>query len=144
MNKNIPTHAFPNDPCNESENQEQRVSKESATQAAARAAHEANRAYCLALGDESQVPWEEAPDWQVASCLAGVLGVMAGNGPEQSHACWLKEKEAYGWVYGPVKNVEKKTHPCMVPYEDLPPSQKSKDLIFVSTVRAVLSSLGWM
>jgi hypothetical protein len=69
---------------------------------------------------------------------------MAGNGPEQSHACWLKEKEASGWVYGPVKNVEKKTHPCMVPYEDLPPSQKSKDLIFVSTVRAVLSSLGWM
>lgn len=31
---------------------------------AAQAVHEANRAYCKACADESQVSWDEAPDWQ--------------------------------------------------------------------------------
>ena len=33
-------------------------------EACARASHEANRAYCLAIGDASLAPWEQAPDWQ--------------------------------------------------------------------------------
>ena len=38
----------------------------------ARVAHEANRAYCLSLGDPSQLPWEEAPDWAKESAIDGV------------------------------------------------------------------------
>lgn len=106
-------------------------------EACARAAHEANRAYCIAIGDESQPPWETAPEWQKMSARNGVAGALAGNTPEQSHAGWLKEKTEAGWVFGPVKDPEKKTHPCMVPYVDLPTSQKVKDTIFLSTVRAV-------
>lgn len=30
----------------------------------ARVCHEVNRAYCQALGDNSQPTWEEAPQWQ--------------------------------------------------------------------------------
>lgn len=41
-------------------------------EACARAAHEANRAYCLALGDTSQLPWEEALGWQRDSAIKGV------------------------------------------------------------------------
>lgn len=32
---------------------------------------------------------------------------------------------------------EKKQHPCMVPYAELPPEQKAKDSIFVGVVRAM-------
>ena len=32
-------------------------------------------------------------------------------------------EEADGWKYGPVKDPEKKEHPCFVPYDDLPPSR---------------------
>lgn len=38
----------------------------------AKICHEANRAYCQALGDNSQVPWGEAPDWQKQSAVKGV------------------------------------------------------------------------
>lgn len=109
-------------------------------EAAARAAHEANRAWCIAHGDTSQPSWDDAPDWQRSSCLKGVGGVMAGNGPRESHEGWLAEKVAAGWVYGPVKDPEAKTHPCMVAYEDLPPEQRAKDGIFVGVVRAVLEA----
>ena len=46
-------------------------------EAAAHASHEANRAYCLSLGDKSQRPWDAAPDWQKASARDGVLAVVA-------------------------------------------------------------------
>lgn len=110
-------------------------------EAAAIAAHESNRAYCLALGDASQPPWADAPEWQRSSAIKGVYGVVAGNTPEQSHECWLEEKRATGWKYGPIKDPEKREHPCFVPYSDLPPEQRAKDHVFVSVVRAMMSAL---
>lgn len=110
--------------------------------ACARAAHEVNRAYCVAIGDTSQVVWEDAPDWQKTSARNGVAGVLKGNSPEQSHESWLAEKKATGWKHGPVKDPEKKEHPCFVPYAELPPEQRAKDLLFVTTVRTVAQALG--
>lgn len=106
-------------------------------EACARAAHEVNRAWCIAHGDASQPTWDEAPGWQRSSALNGVVGVLAGNGPEQSHESWLAEKRATGWKYGPVKDPEKREHPCFVPYASLPPEQKAKDALFVNTVNAL-------
>lgn len=110
-------------------------------EACAQAAHEANRAYCLAIGDTSQVAWPVAPEWQRESARKGVKGALAGNTPEQSHESWLAEKVATGWVYGPVKDPQAKTHPCMVPYGQLPPAQRAKDTLFLAVVRAVAKAL---
>jgi len=105
-------------------------------EACARAAHECNRAFCLATGDTSQPPWEDAPEWQRSSALAGVRGALYGATPEQSHEGWLAEKRATGWVYGPTKDPAAKTHPCMVPYDDLPVAQRMKDHLFLAVVLA--------
>ncbi len=105
---------------------------------AARTAHEVNRAYCIGLGDDSQLPWDEAPLWQRTSAMAGVKGVIAGNTPRESHESWLAEKRATGWQYGVVKDADKKTHPCFCSYDELPPAQRYKDTIFVAAVRGVL------
>lgn len=110
-------------------------------EACARAAHEANRAYCFALGDRSQPAWEDAPEWQRKSALAGVEGALAGNTPEQSHAGWLALKIVEGWVWGPVKDPEKKKHPCMRPYAELPPDQRAKDALYLAVVRATAKAL---
>ena len=110
-------------------------------EACARAAHEVNRAYCLALGDASQPSWEDAPDWQKSSARNGVSGALAGNTSEQSHESWLAEKAATGWKYGPVKDPEKKEHPCFVPYAQLPTAQQGKDYLFTSTVREMAKAL---
>ncbi len=110
--------------------------------ACAVAAHEMNRIYCNAIGDTSQVPWDLAPEWQRTSALNGVDGVFAGNGPGASHEGWLAEKVATGWKFGPVKDPEKKEHPCMVPFHELPFDQQQKDHIFVQTVHTMAAALG--
>ncbi len=105
----------------------------------AKVCHEVNRAYCQALGDDSQPIWEDAPDWQKESAVNGVAFHIANPdaGPDHSHNAWLREKEAAGWKYGPVKDAEKKEHPCFVPYDQLPTDQKAKDYIFRSIVHVL-------
>ena len=112
--------------------------------ACARAAHEANRAYCIAIGDLSQVAWESAEKWQVDSAIAGVRGVLVDkNTPEESHETWVQQKVNDGWIHGPVKDPAHKEHPCIVPYSKLPSTQKRKDEIFVEVVWAIALALGW-
>lgn len=98
----------------------------------AKVCHEANRAYCAALGDHSQPSWDDAPDWQRKSAISGVQFHYANPnaGPEASHNNWLKDKDAEGWVYGEVKDPVAKTHPCFVPFNELPLEQQAKDYIF--------------
>jgi hypothetical protein len=112
------------------------------TIAIARACHEVNRAYCQAIGDNSQVPWDDAPEWQKESAVLGVE-LHANNhnaGPQSSHASWMQQKVADGWKYGPIKDVDKKEHPCMVPFSDLPKEQQAKDYIFSAVVLSMLGA----
>lgn len=106
----------------------------------AHVAHEVNRAFCRAIGDNSQKSWEEAPEWQVKSAINGVKFHVENPDaqPEDSHKSWLAEKERDGWVYGEVKDEVKKTHPCCVPYDQLPENQKAKDYIYSAVVKTLL------
>jgi len=102
----------------------------------ARICHEANKAYCESLGDFSQFSWLQSPDWQKNSSIAGVkfrLNNIHGT-PEEQHQAWLVQKRETGWKYGPVKDVDKKEHPCFLPYNNLPELQKVKDVLFISIV----------
>ena len=109
--------------------------------------HEANRAYCAALGDFSQPQWDFAPQWQRNSAINGVefhLKILDSGQepkPSASHDSWLKEKRDSGWVYGPVKNPEIKEHPCCVEYDELPLDQKMKDYIFAGIVKSIWTAL---
>lgn len=111
--------------------------------AIARVAHEVNRGYCLALGDTSQPAWDDAPDWQKDSARAGVRQIVVNPNttPEQSHEGWLAQKEADGWHYGTVKDPVLKTHPCFVPYHELPAEQRAKDYLFGAVVRSMTAVL---
>jgi hypothetical protein len=102
----------------------------------AKVCHAVNRKYCQAIGDMSQVHWEDAPQWQRDSAINGVKYHLANvdASPADSHISWLKEKVETGWVYGPIKDVEKKQHPCCVPYDQLPKEQKAKDYIFSQVI----------
>ena len=104
----------------------------------ARVTHEANRALQIIQGDPAPSPsWDDAPTWQRASAVQGVEGALAGATPEQSHAGWLKFKTDAGWQYGPTKDEAALTHPCIVPYAELPEDQKLKDHLFTAIVGAL-------
>ena len=108
----------------------------------ARIAHEVNKAYCESLGDNSQLTWDDAPDWQKQSAVMGVNFHVdnPNSGPEASHNSWLAEKEKDGWKYGIVKDVERKTHPCMVPFDQLPREQQAKDFIFRGVIHGCIDA----
>lgn len=105
----------------------------------AQVCHEANRAYCTTQNDDSQKSWEDAPHWQRVSAIKGVEFILSNPDatPEDSHKSWLAEKEATGWVYGEEKNTDKKTHPCYLPYDQLPIFQRRKDHLFRAIVLAL-------
>lgn len=113
----------------------------------AQAAHDANRAYCMALGKDVQPPWDEAPETTKQSLRDGVKFHLVEDGgfdPEKSHARWMETRGKQGWRYGPIKDEAKGIHPCFLPYHELPEDQKVKDRIFVSVVRAVWFALNSM
>jgi hypothetical protein len=104
----------------------------------ARLCHEVNRAYCRAIGDFSQVPWGQAEEWQRQSAIAGAQKAVDDPDatPEQMHESWMAQKIADGWKYGDEKDPEAKTHPCLIPYHDLPLQQRTKDHLFLGVVNA--------
>ena len=59
------------------------------------------------------------------------------------HDTWMKERLAAGWKYGPKRNDDKKTHPCLVPYDELPESEKKYDYATAEAVVAKLRELGY-
>lgn len=103
------------------------------------ACHQANKAWCEVNGDMTQKDWAEAEDWQRESAIKGVEFALANPDAPASaqHDAWSADKVANGWVYGKVKDAEKKTHPCLVPFEQLPEFQQKKDRLFKAIVEAL-------
>lgn len=107
--------------------------------AIARVCHQANQAWCDVNGDWSQEDWEDAEEWQRESAIKGVQFRIANpNAPESAqHDAWMADKVAGGWVHGEVKDADAKTHPCIVPFEELPEFQRKKDKLFCAIVDAL-------
>ena len=80
--------------------------------------HVANRAWCAMHGVVHALTFPDAK-------------------PEDSHNNWMALKMAEGWVYGEFKDPVAKTHPCMLPYDQLPEWQQKKDALFLAIVRAL-------
>ncbi len=101
--------------------------------------HEANRAWCEGNNDFSQKKWEDAEIWQQEAAIAGVKFRLENPDVPVSatHNDWMANKLADGWKYGPNKNMEIKTHPCLIPFDDLPEYEKKKDYLFQAIVKAL-------
>lgn len=103
--------------------------------------HEANRALQRITRDPARSPeWPDAPAWQRDSAVAGVERALAGATPAELHQAWVDAKVADGWTYGPAKDGDAKTHPCLLAYDQLPAEQRIKDVLFTSIVTALTSA----
>ena len=57
-----------------------------------------------------------------------------------SHEVWGKQRISDGWQYGSRRDDESKQHPCLVPYDELPESEKEYDRVLaVETIKLILS-----
>ena len=85
-----------------------------------------------------QQPFNEKIDqYQFESLIDGIRyqDKHPDNTPLQNHENWMKKKESQGWVYGDVKDFDKKTHPDLVPFNELPIVEQLKDTCDSTTHR---------
>ena len=105
----------------------------------AMACHDVNKAYCESIGDFSQVSWDDAAENIKESARYGVMYRLMnpGSSPSAQHEVWREFKAKDGWIFGAEKDAEKKTHPCIVSFEQLPEFQQKKDALFGAIVTAL-------
>ena len=65
----------------------------------------------------------DTSDVELPEELKPLVEEMAKN----VHEVWAETRIKQGWTYGEQRNDELKTHPCLVPYEDLPEEEKVYD-----------------
>ena len=59
---------------------------------------------------------------------------------ENAHDNWARQRLAEGWRYGPERNDERKENPDLVPYGQLPDSEKEYDRsAALETLKAIVS-----
>ncbi len=57
-----------------------------------------------------------------------------------THENWSRRRMAEGWRYGPRRDDPRKEHPSLVPYDQLPESEKDYDrTTAMETVKTILS-----
>ena len=71
--------------------------------------------------------------------LAALAEALARN----VHELWAQKRLAEGWKYGTARNDEKKEHPCLVPYENLPESEREYDRITATETLRAIVALGY-
>lgn len=59
------------------------------------------------------------------------------------HEVWAQSRIEEGWTYGPVRDDTKRQTPCLVPYEDLPESEKAYDRNTAMETIKLIISLGY-
>jgi hypothetical protein len=74
-----------------------------------------------------------------AISLPEELGALTERLAENAHDLWAEQRLAQGWSYGPQRDDEQKQHPCLVPYDQLPDSEKEYDRVAaLGTLKAIL------
>ena len=59
---------------------------------------------------------------------------------QHAHDVWAAQRISEGWTYGPQRSDSAKQHPCLVPYADLPESEKEYDrAAALQTLKAIIA-----
>lgn len=62
---------------------------------------------------------------------------------ENTHDIWALKRMEEGWRYGPQRKDETKEHPCLVPYDELPDSEKEYDRATALETLKLIKALGF-
>lgn len=65
----------------------------------------------------------DTSDIELSPDMEALVELVAKN----VHEVWAESRLSQGWTLGPKRSDELKTHPCLIPYEDLPEVEKQYD-----------------
>jgi hypothetical protein len=110
--------------------------------ACGRHAHEGHRTYRELMGDLSHKPWSELGEEEKAPVRLAVIGIVEGDDDaERSHNRWVQSLTSQGWKQGPKKDWETKTHPNLVPWDELSIETQELNQMFVRSVKSMITAL---
>lgn len=79
----------------------------------------------------------DTTDIDLPDSLRSLMESLARN----VHEVWAAGRLADGWTYGPVRDDSLRQHPCLVPYDALPESEKDYDrATSLQTLKFILKS----
>jgi class 3 adenylate cyclase len=81
----------------------------------------------------------DTSDVRLSSSLEKLMEELARN----THEIWARQRLLEGWTYGPRRDDESKTNPCLVDYTDLPESEKQYDRYTASETLKFIIKLGY-
>ena len=81
----------------------------------------------------------QTDDITLSDDLVALTELIASN----VHDVWAAGRVKEGWTYGKVKDTEKKTTPCLVPYDELPESEKEYDRNTAMETLKLITKLGY-
>jgi hypothetical protein len=118
------------------------MEKEWTAEGIARIAWEANRALQIADDEDwPDEPWDGAPEWRKNITVGTVVLVRGGYiSAEQAHEHWAHSMKLMGWTWSHEKNLERKKHPSLVPWDELTPrAQLGQRLLVLITQQVMLT-----
>jgi ryanodine receptor 2 len=85
------------------------------------------------------MPYQPQPLSTDDVVLPDSLQALTERLAENTHEVWARRRLGEGWTHGPVRDDAAKTHPCLIPYAELPESEKDYDRqTAMETLKAIL------
>lgn len=81
----------------------------------------------------------DTSDVELSAELLELREIVARN----VHEVWAAGRIAEGWQWGQVRDDARKLHPCLVPYENLPESERNYDRHTALETLKVIQKLGF-
>lgn len=102
-------------------------------------AYKLDQAYSVAVYGETKPAWQTLSAEDRKHITDRVVYYLTDPNAVISslHEKWVHSKLTSGWTYGTAYNEEKKTHPLLVSYSDLPLTRRVGDTLFMQTVQTL-------
>lgn len=106
----------------------------------ARIAYDANRRLNIVAGNVDYPTWDDVAPEDRLMFLEGVRGQWANpnRSAKQVHDYWMDDRIANGWKYGETRDFHLKTHPSLIPFEEISVLEQVKDTLFTNMVAALM------
>jgi hypothetical protein len=86
------------------------------------------------------MPYTPQPLDTTAVTLPAHLTALTERLAENTHEIWAATRLAQGWTHGPARDDAAKKHPGLIPYADLPESEKDFDRnTALGAIKAILA-----